>query len=204
MGWEELTASIVQSVAWPFSAVLLGVIFRGELKALLGRITSMKLPGGTAATFATELDRGEVFVHRVRRNLPESVQRRQFELEVAARSKGAETADEADSADEDRLDDGPAAQVIVAWTRLSEAVVELLRAQPNARPTPHVRLAVKQLIESGVVSTDFAQAINALQDLRNSVAHGAMPNKASARIYAKSAQELGATVRALMPETPTR
>jgi len=196
MGWEELTASIVESVAWPVSALVLGVLFRAELKGLLRRLTSMKLPGGTAATFATDLDRGEVYVERAKRDLPKEVLARRFELETAARDKAADGS----APDEGRADDGPAARVIVAWTQFERDVVALYKSVLPKGTARTTRTAVKDLVTAGVLSPDFAQAFYALQDLRNRVAHGELPNKASAQMFAQNASDLGATVLALIPD----
>jgi hypothetical protein len=54
----EHTVEIIKAIAWPVAAVWLGYIFSGEIKKLLGRVSSLKYKD-MEASFEKELAEAE-------------------------------------------------------------------------------------------------------------------------------------------------
>lgn len=54
MGWKEFIASVVNSIIWPISLLLIIYWFRENLKILLGKISSFTF-GSTSAKFSDDL-----------------------------------------------------------------------------------------------------------------------------------------------------
>ena len=55
-------ADVLEAVAWPLAAILIGLLFRAGIKDVFRRLLRMKLPGGGEALFAfgsAELDKTE-------------------------------------------------------------------------------------------------------------------------------------------------
>jgi hypothetical protein len=48
MSWQEFVASLVGSLAWPLVVVTAIIVFRTQLGNLIGRVKSVRTPGGVA------------------------------------------------------------------------------------------------------------------------------------------------------------
>lgn len=58
MGWLDFIASMTGSLAWPIAALGIALIFRSQIRTLLGRLNEVAL-GDAKATFSKDLDRAE-------------------------------------------------------------------------------------------------------------------------------------------------
>lgn len=56
MQWLQFLASVIESLAWPAAVVFLGIMFREQVKHLLGKVKSLKAAGLEAA-FAEDTKR---------------------------------------------------------------------------------------------------------------------------------------------------
>lgn len=61
MDWMEFVASVIRSLSWPTALVVLGVLFRTQLRGLVGRLESATYKEGTLS-FAREVEALSVHV----------------------------------------------------------------------------------------------------------------------------------------------
>lgn len=193
----EFVASLVNSLAWPVAAVVLGALFRAELSQLLGRLTGIKLPGGGQASFATTLDKAEVSAGKFERALPPAV-RAQRAAEAAE--------DEVEAAEDELVGRDPTARVIQAWETLSASIMRLRSLQSRVGRPPKVPgVALHHLLQDGVVNESFTDAVRELFELRNRVAHAReLPTSASADVYARTARSLAGVLDTLSAIAETK
>lgn len=152
-GWLDWTASVLGSLAWPLSALVIALIFRRPLLALLARLDELSW-GDKSARFAQRLDRLESEAPALRP-----------ELEVVPEL--------ALSGDHGRflqlLDLSPNAAVLDAWSGVEEALTAL--AHDHLIASPDAAEASRALGNRGILPARTLGMIGEMRRLRNAAAH---------------------------------
>lgn len=200
MDWMEFVADLASSVAWPLAFVAAALLFRSEVKSLLGRIRTGEA-FGTKFTFGDDLSRVEEV-------------REQAEAAADSLPTGkASAAEETGDMDADLIalaldaDDNPSFSVIRAWDLANAevgkavdiAVTYALAAHPEKAPRGRSPDGiVRWLAEIGVVPHAFNTSYVSLRALRNRVAHGQEnPTAGEAVAYIESVDWLAREARKL-------
>jgi hypothetical protein len=170
MGWKELVASLVGSVApifgaatWPVVVLILILIlttrFRPQIESLLDRLKTAQVPG-FVISFSERVEEAEIQAETVLRDAKSRVDPEPFESEPAESEPRAPIRD-------------PFAAIVSAWETLVTQFVELQKVALEAGPfKSYPGLALSKLLQADVVSAHAAQTIQSLRRLRNEVAHG--------------------------------
>lgn len=188
MDWMEFTASLVGSVAWPLAVLCGAVLFRGEVKGLLRRITAGKILG-TEWTFGQGLENVELARADVGALQPSANGDEAFgtgfadpRLEALAREAASTN---------------PSYAVLSSWELVLAAVHGLTatlgpdetRAIGQSRSN---ELAVlKRLRNRDALEGTLVEMFVALRDLRDQVAHGrSSPTTGEAVAFVEQAEWL--------------
>jgi hypothetical protein len=152
MDWLGWTASVLGSLAWPLSALVIALIFRRPLLALLARLDELSW-GDKSARFARQLDR--------------------LESEAAPLPPEPDGPEIVLSGDHARflklLDLSPGAAVLDSWSRVEEALQSLAITHAVARPDASD--AGRALQKRGVLPARTVGMIGEMRRLRNAAAH---------------------------------
>jgi len=174
MDWKEFVATLVGYVlSWPVAVFAVALILRRQLSDLVGRVRHVEV-GGQKIDFDATLGLAE-------------------DLAAASGVGDAETpVDPAMAAAEPDLD--PTSEILVAWRDVEEAVQGLsalhLTGAPTRRPR-HAVAAARELVNAGLVNSNYADAIAALANLRNEVAHARkLPTGEEAARFHATAKEI--------------
>lgn len=172
-------ASVINSLAWPVSAVIIAVIVSPHLKKLIGLIDTIKYKGSEVSL------RESV---REATNLADSV--------VATDETIVTESFQA------LIDSDPRITVLKSWARIEESISALAEVIiSHIRPIgrmPTGRL-VDELARAGVIDRSLAEALFELGNVRNLIAHGHdIPIDArSARDYSVSALRMASIIEDL-------
>ena len=175
MDWLDFIASVVRSVAWPAALVLIAWLLRAELKALLGRLETVRHKE-TEASFARAV---------------EDVSSEVAERDDAERRKEVKRLDEAhaelpshphlDAVTEVKrlggtLADHPEAAILASWALL-EGAYRQLAAQRHlpVSSSASVPVLIDALVDAGVIAPEDRSSVAKLRRLRNEVAHSNLP-----------------------------
>lgn len=199
-------ASVVGSLAIPFTILVALVIFRGPLTDLLGRIISYE-GLGQKVNFGQKLAGAEKSVIKAVAQAQESAERPQLggadtEQTVVDHALSKITSTEQNPHDIDLRKAGlielaelatsnPSFVVIKAWEELEAALMNLVKEVfPGTREVnPLSRLP--DLVKERYIDDSFVNAVRELRGLRNNVAHGQHnPTAGEAVTYLESAREL--------------
>lgn len=168
------TAEALKATAWPVATLVIALLFRTELRHLLGRIRKGKV--GPA----------------------------EFEFEEAVRALTTEArvlhlpppATPTDPASAQRVPPGsePRATILQAWVEVEDALNHLASAlAPSAQALPgSTYAAIRQLSRSGVIGPEYIALLNDLRTLRNQAVHELefKPSAESVSGYVKLATDL--------------
>ena len=176
MDWRTFTAAVVESLAWPLTALAIFLVVRRPLLALVPLVGRLKVGD-------LELDFG----------------RRLAEAKAEAAALPAARASTAPATDDDALlrlaSAAPRAAILEAWLRLEGAALDAARRRGTTEPVSHVRSPmrlIEALEEFGVIDARQAAVFHELRSLRNSAAHavGFEPSPDTARNYVHLAARL--------------
>lgn len=169
----SFTVEIVKAAAWPAVALVVTLLFRPEVRALLGRTRRGKVG---PAEFEFEETVRAVASDARGLNLPPQVP-------PQAVASGAE----------------PRAVILQAWVEVEDALTHLAYARaPNAQALPgSTYAALRQLAHSGVLGPEYIALLNDLRTLRNQAVHELefKPSAESVLAYVKLANELKGVLR---------
>lgn len=169
MDWMEFTASLVGSIAWPLAVACGAVLFRGEVKGLLQRITAGKVLG-TEWTFGQGIENVEL----ARADLGQQP------------SENVDEASDAGGLADARLQvlaletasTNPSYAVLSSWEMVLAAVHGLTatlgpdETQQIGKSRSNELAVLKRLRDRGAVEGTIVEMYVALRDLRDQVAHG--------------------------------
>ena len=175
MDWLTFTTKIVESTAWPVCAVIIALLFKGQISELLGRIVKGKIPGGEFEF--SDVAKGQLATADQGITQPQ--------LEYDESSSGSTDSYSLDTAYE-LLDTLPRAAVIEGWRQLNAAAVERVTefyeessesssssAYPEDYPFRHVPPArLAGYLRSGdILAPDQLALFDELRRLRNQAVH---------------------------------
>jgi hypothetical protein len=189
----ESIVGLIHAVAWPLTVFALAILFRREVRAVLGRLSRLKYKQ-LEATFDESLREVEKIAHAVM--LPPTERVRQTET----LTPGAE----------ERLDRlveiSPRAAITEAWLEVESAISfagDKLGIS-NAGALSQANL-VQMLHEKGIMNVGVLITYNRLRSLRNEAAHAqdfALSIKETER-YVDLAKGLAAFIRFKSQSTPS-
>lgn len=153
----EHIVEIIKAIAWPVAAVWLGYIFKGEIKKLLERVSSLKYKD-MEASFEKGLAKAEdkakdVQVPQIDETQEDLSQKEQL-FRIAEVS--------------------PRAAVVEAWTLVETAAVKNGLTSGSAIQRINPKMIVNYLANIGQLSNKSLELIEQLRQLRNRATH--MPN----------------------------
>lgn len=163
---------IIKATAWPLAVLLIALVFRTELRQLLGRIRKGKV--GPAEFEFEETVRALATDAKVL-NLPQSATAPALPKVVVQSAE-------------------PRAAILQAWVEVEDALNHLAYAKaPNAHALPgSTYAAIRQLANSGVIGPEYIALLNDLRTLRNQAVHELefKPSTESVLGYVKLANDL--------------
>lgn len=142
-------AALIKAGAWPLVMLLIVLIFRAELRRLLGRMRKGKV-GSTEFEFEFEQEM-RALVANASNTTPASIPHEQVELAV----------------------DNPRAAILDAWIKLEGAARHLAFEHQLFEPNQwhNIPLIMRALGKSGLVSNDDLSLFNELRNFRNYAVH---------------------------------
>ena len=166
----QLAASLVESLAWPIAALILGVVLRkpigGWLSSLAAGRQVKRAKVGPVEIEWENLDEARA---EVAKEASES-----GTTSLGARTGEGELADLVPLAESH-----PTAAVMLAFQRLERALTQALKAHLGSYEKPR---SLRQLVDlgyrQGVLPGDLAAAVHDLRVVRNQVAHAVEPSEA--------------------------
>lgn len=186
MDWLTFISKLIESMAWPVAAVLLGLIFRKRLAELLPLLRKVKA-GPLEAEF--EIATKQVLASTA---------------EIAAKGRKA---DAPQIEDKSSLEDTasklltarsePTATIIEGWSRLDGELHKLGRQTGvNQDPLLSEAKLYHELMDSDVLPMETRSLVQNLRQLRNQVAHAkVIPTPESAQDYLVSVQRVVELIR---------
>jgi uncharacterized protein YutE (UPF0331/DUF86 family) len=155
MDWFQFIASLVSSLAWPFAAIAIALIFHRQLVALLRRLAELTLPGGAKFVFREALEESREAID---------------EIEVQRRFGSGYTRDHAmlefktNAYEEVDI----VSQMLTAYNGVERLLVELAAA---SGVTGTHGAVWKELERRGVISEAAANAMDKIRRARNALVH---------------------------------
>jgi hypothetical protein len=150
----EYLVEIIKSLAWPIAAVWLGYIFKGEIRKLLGRVSSLKYKD-MEASFEKELADAEIKASKLTQpSLQESTEalsQTDQLLRIAEVS--------------------PRAAIVEAWTLIETAALKNGLTSGSAMQRTNPKMIVNYLANIGRFSNESLELIEQLRKLRNRASH---------------------------------
>jgi hypothetical protein len=176
----EFVATVVEALAWPIVLFATVIVLKRPLHNLIDRMRAVRTPNGSVE-FGERLAEAESKVD----NLLESPEL-QDSIDQVPQSDYDLPIDTAENSPD------PSNTVLAAWERLHERLMKLHAATtPSSKPTRDVNRVLQDLRRVGLVNQYFVESVQALRDLRNSVAHAtATPTEGSAATYRAQVSEL--------------
>jgi hypothetical protein len=157
MGWMELTASLVQSLAWPVAVVIAVIVLRKQLAGFLNRVGLVNF-GKLQAFFDRELD-------EARQGLGQAAPGRDYSVSADIKGRGSLRADL-----EALADASPPASILEAFAQVEQALRQAMPDNPAASRLDGLQLAGLAL-NNAVINQETYRAIQGLSVLRNLAAH---------------------------------
>ena len=165
-------AEILKATAWPVAVLLIALVFRAELRKLLGRIRKGKVG---PAEFEFEETVRALATDAMALSLPRS------EAPPALPKAALQHIE-------------PRSAILQAWVEVEDALNRLAYAKaPDAQALPgSTYAALRQLARSGVIGPEYIALLNDLRTLRNQAVHELefKPSAESVLGYVKLANDL--------------
>ncbi len=163
MSTLEFIAELSRAFAWPMAAVVVALLFKGQIKALFARAKGSLIFGPVSATWDDQFQEVTSDASKVIDSTPP----RSFEGGM--------------------IDDlmnlykqFPEAAIVLAYKRVEQAIFDKLGRDFGSRPLGS-KLA-KVALEQGLVTEETARAIDGLRNLRNLAAHGTADELGAERV----------------------
>ena len=165
MDWMEFTASLVASIAWPLAVVCGAVLFRGEVKGLLQRMTAGKVLG-TEWTFGQGIENVEL----ARADLGQAQPSENGDGGLADPRLQVLALETAST--------NPSYAVLSSWEMVLAAVHGVTstlgpdETQQIGKTRSNELAVLKRLRDRGAIEQTIVEMYVALRNLRDQVAHG--------------------------------
>lgn len=177
--WMQFVSALVDSAAWPLSAIACILLLRRHLVTLVPRLQRVKAFGGEAE-FGPALDRVTASVERAHESdAAASALASSPDDESGVGDDGAEREPSAPPLEQSAAQElverasllaavSPRASILDTWFSIEHALRRLPNVPSSARDMPLTRLIGSQ---RQLLTPEWLQAINDLRSLRNRVAH---------------------------------
>ena len=152
----ELFVTFIVGVAWPVATVWIAYLFKGELKALVARISHLKYKE-VEAKFEKGLAEAEAQVQKVERVTPPALPQPERLSQLEQLRRIAEVS--------------PRAAIMEAWVLIETAATAGGFASGTVMPRVNPRLLTEQLVRSGKIPEESRVLMDKLRQLRNQAAH---------------------------------
>lgn len=186
MDWLTFISKLIDSMAWPVAAVLLGLIFRKKLADLLPLLRKVKA-GPLEAEF-------EIATKQVLASTAElaSKERKPDAPQIEDKILLEETASKLLTARSE-----PTATIIEGWSTLDGELHKLGRQTGiNRDPLLNEAKLYREVMDSDVLPIETKSLVHDLRQLRNQVAHAkVVPTPESAQDYLVSIQRVVELIR---------
>ena len=154
MDWKAFIASMTGSLAWP-TVVLTGVIvFRPQLRSLVGRFKKIGA-GSLQFELAEQIEEA----------------RDQAELEKSEQPSLANESAELDPATLELVRISPAMAVLHSFKQLEGLILEIRKLLPDNRPHRTLNEVLQYLQRQNLISASVGSLFQQLRQARNSLAH---------------------------------
>ena len=201
MDWLQFIASVIGSLAWPAAAVILGFMFREQVRKLLDKMKSLKAPGGIEAAFEQEAKELNVQA-TVQTATPEEVAQKQVvqkeNLERLLTTKDLKPS-EWISPEEDWLEvnprlDRPSSVILRCWFALEELMGGIIREANVPRvgaPEGGYGYYAHSLHAANIIDKQTADTLKRMRSLRDQLIHSELePSREAAVDYYVAARKL--------------
>lgn len=186
MDWLTFISKLIDSMAWPVAAVLLGLIFRKKLAELLPLLRKVKA-GPLEAEF-------EIATKQVLASTAElaAKERKPDAPQIEDKSSLEDTASKLLTARSE-----PTATIIEGWSTLDGELHKLGRQTGiNGDPLLSEAKLYREIMDSDVLPIETRNLVQDLRQLRNQVAHAkVIPTPESAQDYLVSVQRVVELIR---------
>ncbi len=186
MDWLTFISKLIDSMAWPVAAVLLGLIFRKKLAELLPLLRKVKA-GPLEAEF-------EIATKQVLASTAElaAKERKPDASQIEDKSSVEDTASKLLTARSE-----PTATIIEGWSTLDGELHKLGRQTGiNGDPLLSETKLYREIMDSDVLPIETRSLVQDLRQLRNQVAHAkVVPTPESAQDYLVSVQRVVELIR---------
>ena len=204
MDWLQFAASVIGSLAWPLAVVCLGFMFKNQVRTLLGKMKSLKAPGGIEAAFSEQTTEIAFEVKSVQAKPHADLKalnvRREPQEFTNWRRRHRESLEKA------MLGERPSAVVIGSWQKIEAVISDLVDLAGVPVPTKYggksnLRACIEGLFQQGILSEETANVLHKLHDLRQSAAHNSFePEPQAARDYYNSAEKVLAVLNDMLEQ----
>jgi hypothetical protein len=205
MDWLQFIASVIGSLAWPAAAVILGFMFREQVRKLLDKMKSLKAPGGIEAAF--EQEARELIVQATTRSAtrpatPEEVaQKHEAQKENLERLLTMKDLKPSEwiSPDEDWLEvnprlDRPSSAILRCWFALEELMGGIIREANVPRvgaPEGGYGYYAHSLYAADIIDKQTADTLKRMRSLRDQLIHSELePSREAAVDYYVATRKL--------------
>lgn len=152
----ELLVTLIVGIAWPISTVWIAYLFRGELKALVARVSQLKYKE-VEAKFEKGLAEAEAEVKKVEREAPPALPQSERLSQLDQLRRIAEVS--------------PRAAIMEAWVLIETAAVTGGFTSGVTIPRVNPRQLTEHLVRSGKIPEESIALMDKLRQLRNQAAH---------------------------------
>jgi hypothetical protein len=152
----ELLVTLVVGIAWPVATVWVAYMFKGELKALVARISHLKYKE-VEAKFEKGLAEAEAEVQKVERAAPPALPQPERLSQLDQLRRIAEVS--------------PRAAIMEAWVLIETAASASGFVSDVAMSRAHPQLLTEHLARSGKIPVESITLMLKLRHLRNQAAH---------------------------------
>ena len=166
MDTGSLVSSLIQSLAWPITALVIAFLFKGPISDLLGRLKEVKL-NHFRAKFIRDLNQAKEVVHD---SLPSDP--------TVSTPAGMEASvipiPWLESNLRLLLDTYPSAAILLAWSGLEREIRQAaVRVDPSLPAASKIneRIALATLVKRNIISDAVVDVVDTLRGGRNEVMH---------------------------------
>lgn len=197
--FAEIVLEYFRVLIWPIVVLFLGLLFKRQISALLGRVEEVSAFGASATLTKQALQAEETSLALPDlASVDDEAGSSRAEDEKLSASSGTEAAERRNESGET----ADAVGVLRAWSDLEDATrqaADLLNLDPPRRPT--VRTVVEEMRVRGWVGEATAQLASELTEARNALVHSAAAiPKTTAYSLIQSIERLTAVVRAVITD----
>jgi hypothetical protein len=159
-----LASNLITAFAWPMAIVALALVFKRDIALALGRVDSLKGPGGVHLGFTKSLERGEAISEKVAidrsqsnlRDIPPTLNAAELELATTY----------------------PEGAIERSYKEVEARLLELRAQLPDNKPHRNLDEVMKWLKESGHLTQSAVDLWRAIRESRRQ-AYGLNPRRIS-------------------------